>query len=67
MTREKRPGRAPSESLIRRHRHPCRDTANVRVNDPLAVGIEELRRPLHRNTRIQRRRTYRAAVKDVQL
>ena len=23
--------------------HPCQDAANVRVNDPLAVGIEELK------------------------
>jgi hypothetical protein len=28
---------------IRRGSHPCQDAANVRVNDPLAVGIEELR------------------------
>jgi hypothetical protein len=28
---------------IRRGSHPCQDPANVHVNDPLAVGIEELR------------------------
>ena len=27
----------------RRGSHPCQDAANVRVNDPLAVGIEELK------------------------
>ena len=28
---------------IRGGSHPCQDAANVRVNDPLAVGIEELK------------------------
>jgi len=47
MTREERPVQPPSDSRVWCDRHPCHDAANVRTNDPLAVGIEELRRPLH--------------------
>ena len=47
MTREKRPVRAPFKWLAQDDRHPFQDAANVHVNDPLAVGIEELRGPFH--------------------
>lgn len=47
MTREKRPVRAHFRWLVQEDQDPFQAATNVHVNDPLAVGIEELRRPLH--------------------
>ena len=43
--RQERLARAPLRLRVPHGSRPCQDTANVRVNDPLAVGIEELKRP----------------------
>jgi len=42
--------KAASKRRVRFVKHPCEDKRNVRMNDPLAIGIEELGRafwPLH--------------------
>jgi hypothetical protein len=43
MKRQRRSILVRCSSRIRRGLHPCQDAANVRANDPLAVGIEELK------------------------
>ena len=43
MKRQRRSILVRCSGRIRPGSHPCQDAANVRVNDPLAVGIEELR------------------------
>jgi hypothetical protein len=43
MKHQRRSILARCSGRIRGGSHPCQDAANVRVNDPLAVGIEELR------------------------
>ena len=46
MKRKNQLSRDPAKLRVLCGLHPCQDPANVHVSDPLAVGIEELVRPI---------------------